>query len=99
MNACIIFDVSAKQEEVIRKLLPQGYWRSWLNATTSKVYNLPSNSVWKPNIALSEAKIDLSKTLAELNKLPENISNPITIKRCIILPVNPWEAFEGEPNL
>lgn len=95
MNACVIFDVSVRQMDVKAALKQMGYWASWSGAGT--IYNLPSNSLWKPNCELKQAKNDIQSIIANLNL--GNPVNPIVLQRCVVLQVNPWEGFPGEATL
>jgi hypothetical protein len=89
MNACIIFDVSGKNEEVRAALTSLGYWSAWVGRGSK--YILPHNAMWKLNCELSQAKIDL-KTVT-LNLSINDPANPVKIKSCIVLPVTPWDGF------
>jgi hypothetical protein len=91
MNACIIFDASGRLTEIKTSLKSKGYWASW--SGNGLTYHLPQNSLWKPNCELSQAKSDIIGIIAGLNlQFPgENI----ILKRCIVLPVNPWDGIQG----
>jgi hypothetical protein len=87
MNAVLIFDVPADRlNEVRNGLKTMGYYDSWM--ANDQGYYLPSNSMWKPNCELPQAKSDLvSLTTAR----------GIQLVRCIVLSVNPWQAIQGAP--
>ena len=94
MNSCILFDINeaTSLDAVVMALKDKGYWNAW--GTDGKIYHLPSNALWKPNCELSQAKMDLMEAIESLNhKAP---SSNIELKRCIVLPVNPWDGIEGE---
>ncbi|MES2372204.1 MAG: hypothetical protein V4557_06470 [Bacteroidota bacterium] len=93
MNAFIIYDVSTKSKEVKDKLVLMGYWNSWKATSNANIYYLPSNSLWKPDCELAQAKRDITNVIAALNA--EDPNHPIILQRCIILSVNPWEGIEG----
>ncbi len=96
MNAFIVFDVSVKSGEVKNGLIVKGYWPSWSSPETRKSFHLPVNCLWKPNIELAQAKIDIQNVISTLNLLTPN-APPIILLRCITLSVNPWDGFEGQP--
>jgi hypothetical protein len=87
MNAVLIFDVPvARLDEVRNGLKNMGYYDSWL--ANGQSYYLPSNSMWKPNCELSQAKSDLVSLTS---------ARGIQLVRCIVLSVNPWQAIQGAP--
>lgn len=96
MNAFIIFDVSRKNADVKASLKLMGYHAAWLS--NGHTYYLPHNSMWKPNCELAQANNDLIDSISKINNRTENIGNPITIDRCIVLSVNPWHGLQGKPS-
>lgn len=96
MNAVVIFDVDKEQDVVIQKLIAMGYHKSWAvlnsNNTPNKVYNLPHNVVWKPNIESKDAMSDLEFAIDQINV---NKVRGIVLLRCVILNSTPWLGIEG----
>jgi hypothetical protein len=95
MNACVIFDVASRHNDVKLALKGRGYLDVWGGAD-GNIFRLPSNALWKPNCELSQAKAELQNVVNMLSS--ESPATPIILLRCIVLPVNPWEAIPGIPE-
>jgi len=89
MNAVVIFDVNNPKQ--VRELMrAQGYATTWSSGEgeEKKIFNLPSNVVWKPNTELQKAYNDLVSIVAiSGNKL----------ERCMVLNSTPWFGVVGFP--
>ena len=93
MNAIIIYEISARKDEVKTQMVTLGYYARW--SANEIIYNLPSQAIWKPNIDLKAALSEFQGVIKRLNAIPN--ANIITIERCIVLSVNPWEGMVGNP--
>ncbi|MFZ6024242.1 MAG: hypothetical protein ACOYVG_07270 [Bacteroidota bacterium] len=91
MNAFVVFDVSDKLAEVKAGLKQKGYWSSWI--AKSGTYYLPANSMWKPDCDLQQAKKDVEDVVRRVT----GNGSMISLQRCIVLSVNPWEGIVGMP--
>jgi len=91
MQALIIFDVNTGSDDVKYGLQNMGYHSAWIDIKTDITYNLPSNTVWKPDSELSVALKDIKSIINELNNRGKNI----ILLRCIVVSAHPWE---GEPG-
>lgn len=91
MNAFVAFDVSNRLAEVKNSLKVMGYWESW--SAGGVIYNLPQNTLWKPDCELLQAANEIKIVISNLN-----LQNPqIILQRCIVLSINPWEGITGLP--
>ena len=90
MNVFIAFDVSKDLQVVLNDLKNKGYNNMWSDGNTNKVYELPHNCLWKPNIELSAGKTDIEQTINSLNSL----GNDIHLTKLVVLSASPWIALE-----
>ena len=89
MNAVIILTTQTDYEqEIIQRLTTIGYYNSWISDNAT--YVLPHNTVWKPNIELSAAQVELDTIIGQINR-----ARGITIQniRYLILSAVPWVAY------
>ena len=90
MNAVIIFDISQSATALVRSsMLSRGYYGAW--TTGGATYQLPSNTVWKPNTELQQAYNELYQVIAQLNT-GRQIEAQIELIRCLTLNSTPWVA-------
>ena len=90
-NAVIIFDVEPVGESatIIKQMNSLSYSNFW-NSNGVR-YQLPTNTVWKPNTELQTAVTDLINSSAAIN----NTRTPLTRIRYIrhlVLNSTPWNA-------
>ena len=89
-NAVIIFDVEPNESSaVIRQMNTLGYLNQW--SSNNVRYQLPSNTVWKPNTELQTAVIDLNNSIAAINASRIPILH-IRLLRYLTLNSTPWKA-------
>jgi|ERR1700757_2023216 len=94
MNAVVTFDVTENSEEFIKRMKGIGYYNAWVSTIngTKERYNLPKSMLWKPDIALKNAKEEVNKIIVSMQA--EAIS--IKLERCIVLSNSPWDGIHGE---
>ncbi len=97
MNVVLIFDVSENAFPLVRETMrAKGYYYNW-NAN-DKLYILPQNIVWKPNIEFLQAKTDLSEAIQTLNTARIAAGQSvIELLRYVALSATPWDAIQGKP--
>lgn len=91
MNALIIFDVNKDHLIVKNAMRAQGYYDAWISNNIQ--YDLPNNTLWKPNTTLQQAYNDLFMIVNNLNRqnpLLVVAGQAIIIQKCIVVPNNPW---------
>jgi hypothetical protein len=95
MNAIIVYEISPSEREVEVKaqMTNLGYYVRW--SSNEKIFNLPKQTIWKQNIELKAALIEFQGIVTRLNSIPN--TSMITIERCIVLSVNPWDGLVGNP--
>ena len=68
MDVVITYDLSNnKQSEVKAEMIRMGYYDGW-NIGIVK-YTLPSTTLWKKNITLPQALVDMNRAILNVNKI------------------------------
>ena len=95
MKAMLTYDISGHQSSVKNELINLGYADRW--TYQNHVVSLPNTTLWKNNIAPSQAIIDIERIVGILNQqLPAN--DQIRIERAVAVGFDTWHAFWGDPH-
>jgi len=88
-NAVLIFDVEPNENSsIVRQMAMLGYNNQW--SSNNVRYQLPSNTVWKPNTELQTAINDLNNSIAAINS--GRAIGQIRLIRYLALNSTPWIA-------
>ncbi len=72
-NVLISYDVSAKNAEVTAALLALNYLDNFILEAKSKVYYLPTSTLWHKTKTSDQAIADINKVCADLNVTLESV--------------------------
>lgn len=94
MNVVVIYDVSSNPAEIKAEMINRGYFSAWyvVGAIPQITYNLPHNVVWKKDIEMNAALLELQSIISNMNQT-KNLN--IVLQRCIIVPSTPWGGIPG----
>jgi hypothetical protein len=97
MNALVLYEVDNQPDAVKKGMIAIGYHTVWMAAGIR--YELPNNSLWKPDTTLEQAYSDINLVVNNVNRLALGsgpFANRVLLIKCIVVSNNPWVGLPSK---